>query len=207
MRYQGRVIEWNDDRGFGFIEPNGGGERIFLHIKAVRGISVRPSVGQVFNYTLGKDERGRPRVLLAQPPRPVTGGRASGGEPGSGEWRLQAGFVGCAVQVGFVLFLNLPMLVLAALAALNLLTFSMYWLDKRAARLDAQRTPESTLHLASMLGGWPAALMAQRLLRHKSVKQLFQTVFWMTAFINLLILLGLGSAPGQALLSGLLGAA
>ncbi len=104
------------------------------------------------------------------------------------------------------MFLNLPMLVLAALAALNFVTFSMYWLDKRAARVGAQRTPESSLHLVSMLGGWPAALMAQRLLRHKSVKQPFQTVFWVTVCNNLLILLGLGSATGQTLLRNLPGA-
>ena len=66
MRYQGRLIEWNDERGFGFIEPNGGGERVFLHIKAVRGAKARPALGQAFNYTLGTDERGRPRALLAE---------------------------------------------------------------------------------------------------------------------------------------------
>jgi cold shock CspA family protein len=34
MRYQGRIGEWKDDRGFGFITPNGGGPRVFLHISS-----------------------------------------------------------------------------------------------------------------------------------------------------------------------------
>jgi hypothetical protein len=32
MRFQGKVFNWNDDKGFGFFEPNGGGERAFVHM-------------------------------------------------------------------------------------------------------------------------------------------------------------------------------
>jgi cold shock CspA family protein len=34
MRQQGRLSEWNDARGFGFVQPNGGGDRCFVHIRA-----------------------------------------------------------------------------------------------------------------------------------------------------------------------------
>lgn len=34
MRLQGKISEWNDARGFGFVQPNGGGERCFVHIRA-----------------------------------------------------------------------------------------------------------------------------------------------------------------------------
>ena len=35
MKYQGRIQQWDDAKGFGFVEPNGGGIRAFAHIKAL----------------------------------------------------------------------------------------------------------------------------------------------------------------------------
>ena len=32
MRYEGRLTQWNDERGFGFIEPVQGGDKVFVHI-------------------------------------------------------------------------------------------------------------------------------------------------------------------------------
>jgi uncharacterized membrane protein YsdA (DUF1294 family) len=77
---------------------------------------------------------------------------------------------------------------IAAWAALNLLTFALYARDKHAARVGLWRTPENTLHLLSLLGGWPAAWVAQRLLRHKTAKRAFQAVYWMTVVGNVGVL-------------------
>ena len=48
----------------------------------------------------------------------------------------------------------------------------------------ARRTPENTLHLVAVFGGWPGALVAQDLFRHKSSKASFQVVFWLTVVVN-----------------------
>ncbi len=69
-------------------------------------------------------------------------------------------------------------LLLAYLLAINLITFMTYAHDKRAARKHKSRTPESTLHLLALLGGSPAALAAQQLFRHKTIKRSFQWVYW-----------------------------
>jgi hypothetical protein len=45
MRFEGLLKNWNDERGFGFIEPLQGGEDIFVHIKAFRVRIGRPHVG------------------------------------------------------------------------------------------------------------------------------------------------------------------
>lgn len=205
MRYQGRLIEWNDERGFGFIEPNGGGERVFLHIKAVRGAKGRPALGQAFNYTLGTDERGRPRALVAETRQLSARRHLAETRQGSSAWRLEAGIAGLVMQLLLVLLSGLPTELLGVFATFNLIAFGMYWLDKRSARAEAQRTPEAHLHLIAVLGGWPACLIAQRLLRHKSVKQPFQTVFWMTVAANILVLLLLAAGPGRELLETALG--
>lgn len=64
--------------------------------------------------------------------------------------------------------------------------YLMYWRDKSSAQSGTSRTPETTLHLFGLLGGWPGALVAQQQFRHKTIKQPFQAVFWVTVFINLL---------------------
>ena len=37
MEQRGELISWNDDKGFGFIQPERAGERVFVHISAMRG--------------------------------------------------------------------------------------------------------------------------------------------------------------------------
>jgi uncharacterized membrane protein YsdA (DUF1294 family) len=64
------------------------------------------------------------------------------------------------------------------------LTFMVYGFDKSAAMNGRWRTREGTLHLLSLLGGWPGALVAQQMFRHKSRKLEFQIVFWITVVLN-----------------------
>lgn len=70
-------------------------------------------------------------------------------------------------------------------AGMSLLALALYGIDKSAARADRRRIPENTLHLVALLGGWPGALLAQGLFRHKSRKRAFQVVFWITVALNL----------------------
>jgi cold shock CspA family protein len=77
MRYQGRVSEWKGDRGFGFISPNGGGARVFLHISSFSERDRRPSVGNLVTYEPATDERGRPQAKAVEfvGERPSTEGK------------------------------------------------------------------------------------------------------------------------------------
>jgi uncharacterized membrane protein YsdA (DUF1294 family) len=71
-----------------------------------------------------------------------------------------------------------PRLLLGYVVAISAITFGLYWHDKRRAVAGGRRTPEFTLHVAELLGGWPAAFLAQRILRHKIAKPRYQVVFW-----------------------------
>ena len=74
---------------------------------------------------------------------------------------------------------------LGGLALLNVATFIAYAIDKNAAQQGRWRTPENTLHALALAGGWPAAWLAQRALRHKSRKAEFLAVYVVTVLLNL----------------------
>lgn len=67
---------------------------------------------------------------------------------------------------------------------MSAITFVVYALDKRAAGRADRRTPEARLHVLELLGGWPGALLAQRLIRHKNAKVGYQVVFWLIGVIH-----------------------
>lgn len=69
-------------------------------------------------------------------------------------------------------------------AIASVITFLAYAQDKHAAQHNRWRTKENTLHSLALVGGWPGALLAQKLLRHKSSKASFQRVFWATVVVN-----------------------
>ena len=81
------------------------------------------------------------------------------------------------------------------------LTFILYTYDKSKAKRGAWRTPESTLHLFALAGGWPGAAIAQQTLRHKSQKKEFRFVFWLTVIANFCALAWLMSSSGEQLMS------
>ena len=88
----------------------------------------------------------------------------------------------CALPVAGIV--GLPpgrlMLICAALYVLmSLLALLLYRHDKRQAGQGGQRIAENTLHLIDLLGGWPGALLAQQIYRHKTRKLSFQIVFWL----------------------------
>lgn len=102
----------------------------------------------------------------------------------------------------FMLTLVLPVLVLwlrvpaelkpwiaAWAGSMSLATFAVYAIDKRHARSGDWREPEFSLHLLELIGGWPGALLAQQLLRHKNAKRSYQVVFWFIVLIHQLVAL------------------
>lgn len=199
MRYQGKVTRWKDEQGFGFIVPNGGGEAVFLHIKSFARRGRRPVDGEIVTYDLAFDAKGRARadgvafvesrssVSVVEPTRKLL-------------WLavLFIVFVAGCTWLG-----KLPKLVPAIYVVASLFAFAVYAWDKSAAQNGEWRTQESTLHLLALIGGWPGALFAQKLLRHKSKKTSFQVMFWMTVLVNCGALGWLLSPKGAAAWRGL----
>tara|TARA_R110002167_G_scaffold142776_2_gene331647 strand:- start:69 stop:806 length:738 start_codon:yes stop_codon:yes gene_type:complete len=61
-RMKGKVISWKDDKGFGFIRPEGKKEQVFFHISSVKKIARKPEVGDAVVFEIAKDSQGRLRA-------------------------------------------------------------------------------------------------------------------------------------------------
>lgn len=179
-RQQGTLVDWDDDRGFGFISPASGTSRVFVHVSAFpRG--KRPVPGRRVSYLPAHDERNRARASDVQYLDVVRTGRASSnGLAGA----VAVAVVFFALLAALLALDELPALLLAAYAVLSGVAVWLYAADKSAARQGTWRTPEATLHAVALLGGWPGALVARRAFRHKTVKQPFRAVFWVTVVAN-----------------------
>jgi uncharacterized membrane protein YsdA (DUF1294 family)/cold shock CspA family protein len=205
MRLEGTIKSWNDERGFGFIEPTNGGRDVFVHIQAFGLRNERPESGQRVSYELAADERGRPRALNVQ--RLLPAGTRQHPEPRRRNRRNLAVLLAIpaflvAYGVASVVW-SVPSAVSAAYIGTSILAFLVYAFDKFTATRGGWRTSESTLLLLALAGGWPGALLAQQLFRHKTSKTEFRTAFWFMAALNIAAFALLVSPVGPVLLANL----
>ena len=229
MLESGKILRWNDEKGFGFIKPEQGGKEVFVHISAFGQILRRPLVGDEVSYqvvtidgrckaanvelkgvqALSLAERRlhrfrkrnaatRPRLtpLLSEANQRVDRHiKEEISAAGIKSWIFPSvvlGVVGIGALAGYwSIGVWLLYIVMSGI------TFRAYLWDKRAAMRSEWRTMENTLHLFALMGGWPGALLAQRLLRHKNQKDAFQDSFFITVVINILLLLGFSLYQGN----------
>lgn len=194
-RYQGRITSWKDEQGFGFITPNGGGSSVFVHVKSFADRGDRPAAGDIVTYRLSANDKGQPRAedaAIVRPgtrrlhPRDAAPGSGPGSGPGNGSLVAAASFL-CAVALA-VRTDRLAAWVLGLYVGASIVTYLAYAIDKSAARDGRWRTQESTLHMLALAGGWPGALAAQRIYRHKTKKASFRAGFWFTVAANCALL-------------------
>lgn len=184
MNQKGSLTSWNDAKGFGFITPENGGERLFAHISAYQGRG-RPSASRKVVYSQTKDEKGRLRAASFQ----YAGVARHRAAVAFGVW---VALLIAAAVLGSVSTLYLqgyvPVLLPVAYGVMSLVTFLMYAIDKGAAESGNRRVPEGRLHLFELLCGWPGALVGQQFFRHKTRKTSFQVAFWFNVILNLAVL-------------------
>ncbi len=181
MRLKGKLIKWNEDKAFGFIAPNGGGEHVFIHKTGLSNRKRTPKVNDVITFSIAKDKQGRYCANDAT----FSGEKLKKKEAKSVNQfsiYLSVIFLGLIAVAFFMGYIpkNLALFYFGA----SIVTFIAYASDKSKAQRNAWRTSESTLHSLALIGGWAGAVIAQQTLRHKSQKRDFRTVFWLTVIVN-----------------------
>ena len=204
MRQKGKITNWNAERGFGFVTPVGGGERVFIHITAIADRRRPPAEGDMVTYNLAFDEKKRPRAVAVRSSLGIRpkGRLARGSAPSS--FPLVITSIFALVVIAAALVGRLLWVVIAPYAFFSILTFLVYWFDKAAARRGLWRTKESSLLVLGLVGGWPGAVVAQRVLRHKNRKESFQLAFWATVVVNVFALGWLLTDAGSRFLNEVL---
>ena len=199
MRDQGRLVEWFDDKGYGFIQPNDEAKgRVFLHIKDFAQKGPRPILGCALEYNVQVDADGRykaKQVSYLKASQTQKSGRSTPQNQSKSAQKLQPmqilSIAYIIVLAGLTVFGLLNGMVLLLISLMNVMSYWFYAQDKEAAQLGNRRVPENTLHILSFLGGWPAAWLAQQRLRHKTQKQPFRKIYFCTIFLNILLILWL----------------
>lgn len=202
MRQQGKLIDWYDDRGYGWVIRHGETKKVFVHISEFAGGQRRPEAGDALIYDVIPGKGGSLAAINIVLPETVRR-QALAERDGRGHDKqayLVAGVAG-AMLVLLTMMGKLSPGVLVWYALTSVIAFFTYAADKRAAIDRRQRIPEDQLHAIALLGGWPGALAAQRRFRHKSSKRAFRSVFWMTAVGNVGVLVFFLTPWGKGVLA------
>lgn len=194
VRQNGELVQWNDERGFGFIAGDDGG-RSFVHISDIGRIATRPRAGDRVSFTLGRGTDGRPAAkevrIAGANPLNVEARAPTPAAPSIGVRGVTAGMIVLLALADWLVG-RAPVWLPVAYLVLGIVSIAVYWFDKRAAEADRWRVTEKRLHLIDAIGGIAGGLIAQQLLRHKTSKQSFIVVTVLIAIVHVAVLASLG---------------
>lgn len=181
MKKAGRIKSWNAEKGYGFIDVHSDLKDVFFHVTALQTRSVQPKPGDRVSFEIARGKDGRMQAIDVA----IAGAPKSAKDTGAGWFPVLFGLAALGGIVVSALGGYLPRQVGIVCVVASIVAFVAYAVDKARASRNAWRIPEANLHLIALCGGWPGALAAQHLLRHKNRKQEFQVTFWGTVVLNI----------------------
>ena len=188
---KGTVVQFDDKKGFGFIQPDSQKEQIFVHASAVT-TAGRLTAGQRVTFDVAASPKG-PRANNVV----VDGAAAKATQQGASLPVSPYTLFGALAVLDTVVIMAIGMIVFslawlwAYLIAVNLTALILYAYDKLVAGSGKLRVPERTLHLVELFGGTLGGFIGQRVFHHKSAKGSYQRTFWLIVIVQVIIVAGL----------------
>ena len=163
---QGYIIHFNEEKGYGFIRSDEYEENIFVHISQVKNADDL-SQGQAVEFNIEKTKKGLAAINVLAGKKQYSP-------------YLIFGLISLFLLLAIFAYASqqIPILI-SYLIAINITTFTLYGYDKFISSGESLRVPELNLQTLALLGGSPAALLAQKFFRHKTIKSSFQVIYWL----------------------------
>ena len=184
-RVQANLVEWKDDKGYGFARLPGGTDRVFVHAKSLQPSAPRPKKGDVLELDLVEGRKGP----AAQNVRVLTDFEISHRLP---YHVVTATMLFILVQL-IVIIGKAPFGIVVYYTAMGALSIYLYGRDKQAAIAGLWRVSETQLLLVDLIGGVIGGLLAQQRYWHKTSKQRYQSRVVAIVVIHAGLLAALGS--------------
>lgn len=188
-RVLANLVEWKDEKGFGFARLPGGDERIFVHIKSFDKKLPRPQKGD----SLELDLVSGPKGPAAENVRIITQDEPATQLP----YHIVTAIMLLLLVQVVVILGRAPFELAFYYVVVGTISLFLYARDKQAAIDGRWRVSENTLLLIDLAGGIIGGLLAQHRYRHKMSKGSYQKrIFGIVAFHALfLTVLGAGLHP------------
>ncbi len=180
---KGTVVDFNDSKGYGFIQSDDQQEQVFVRATAVTN-RTRLADGQRVTFDVVRSDQGAQaaNVVIDREGALMPDHNRAAQSPYS-----RFGIVAAAMTAGIMLAL-IGLLgwswLGSYLIGVNVATCLLYGYDKWAAGNNALRVPERVLHGAELFGGTPAGFISQRVFHHKSRKGSYQRQFWLIVVVQ-----------------------
>lgn len=195
-REKGDLVDWLDDRGFGFIQRPGGAGKLYVHMKSIGKSVDRPRIGDRLEYTVESGRDGRPVavdvIILTAPPKPPPPPLEARSPANVTVMGVATRVVGAAVILALlsanIFGGRLPVWFGALYLIAGAGSFLLYRGDKQASVEGGWRKPELRLHLVDLTFGIVGGLFAQHVFRHKTYKPSFVTETALITVVHVLLL-------------------
>lgn len=188
----GKIVKWNSERGFGFVKTAEVADDIFFHVNTLVGKDeISPQQNEsVTVYAKYDDDKKRwsATKITSHKREQLRAEREAKEHALIRPMKDKLKWVAPVVGIWLLLVYGVSLALGTSYLLISLITLAIYALDKKYA-LDntSNRIPENTLHVLAVMGGWAGALVARFLFRHKTQKQPFVQLFWVTVALNVAI--------------------